>query len=203
MARRVWLLIAAVAALALVTGTGGFSAAQMDRGMTVNVAADGEAYVGLYDPGAAHPPTWATAYRDGSATSNGTVPLVAVRNQFAGTDLTVTVRSARPGRAPVGIDTRQATLGWGEQKVIMTDVNCTGQKKPVKLTVVATGEDRGLHAEISHTVWVPCQSPPTETPPAASGTPDDAGDPEETADSDGSDDPEKTADSNDPDDPAE
>jgi hypothetical protein len=51
MRRRVWLLVGALAATTLIGGTGSFSAASMDRGVSVNVADHEDAYVGLADPG--------------------------------------------------------------------------------------------------------------------------------------------------------
>jgi hypothetical protein len=157
MARRIWLLVAAVAALALATGTGGFSTAQMDRSMTVNVASPENAYVGLYDPGANAAPEWASDYTNGSVTADGDVPLLVVHNQFDDRSLEVTV-TLEDGAEVSDLGPYEFDLHSGDKRVIHADTTCEGEdtSASVDLRITANSMEESMHATITHTVEIPC-----------------------------------------------
>jgi hypothetical protein len=125
--------------------------------MTVNVASSGQAYVGMYDPGEPHPPTWADEYHNGSADANGEVPLLALRNQFNDADIDVIVSVDDMSASDVELNRNRIQLDTGDTKLITAEVHCTGHdEQPVEVDISATNTKQSLHAEIEYTVRVPC-----------------------------------------------
>jgi hypothetical protein len=174
MHRRIWLLVAVFAVLALTLGTSGFSAASIDRGIAVNVADDEDAYVGLADPGAHgnHPDWMPPEYSaETPVTENdSTARLFVVRNALGEGQLRVTARNADDdGVTLVDAETAWVEASTGPEAVSGT-VDCPeGVHGPVRLelTVVADAADSAFRAEIDYPVTVVCataEPTPTTTP---------------------------------------
>jgi hypothetical protein len=168
--RAVWLLLGAVSVLALVVGTGGFSTAAVDRGVSIAVADHDRALVSVWDPGgaSAEPPRY---QGEDPVTPEGTrVKLVVVENRFdAGPiDLRVTERAA----SPVSVDGSYEGLASGEVAPVVADVDCDGHhgRTEVPLTVHATAVNGEFESEIRYDASVVCPDPtPTPAPEGTSG----------------------------------
>jgi hypothetical protein len=164
MHRRVWLLVAAFAALSLALGTGGFSAAELDRGVSVSVSDPGNAIVSLYDPGAPNPPMWVPDQYHAEPTVTGsddTVPVVVVYNRFEGTDLTVDVEQ-QDGITLTGATETEVAVG--QHAPVTGSIDCVGGESNLGLNVTADGDS--MQASIEFDVTVDCRPEPTPTPTA-------------------------------------
>jgi hypothetical protein len=164
MNRRVWLLVAALAALSLAMGTGGFSAAELDRGVSVSVAEDEHAFVGLADPGAhGEGAYWMPPKHNGETpvTKNDqTTRLFVVRNAFTNEQIRVTAHGGGDSAATLlHAETEWVGAITGPEAVNGT-VECPGPPNngptQLDLTVVVDGSDGGLHAKIEYPVTVVC-----------------------------------------------
>lgn len=115
--RRLVLFLCAVTAMAsLVVGSGGFTSAATDRGVTVDVVGDGDAYMALdYSNDTAEATVGETAALD----------VVTVRNQFTEA-VDVTVNYTVSGADGVSTDdgSESAPLGVGEETDVSTAVTC-------------------------------------------------------------------------------
>jgi hypothetical protein len=164
----VWLLVAGLAALSLALGTGGFSAAEIDRGVSVSVADHENAYVGLADPGAhgTHPsPSWIHRGDNGLMSETplqqgeGWTRLVVVKNRFGGTSLDVHARGTDGGDVRLTWASN-TTLHPHDVGVVSGTVDCEGATGPQQLglTIVAEAVDGSLTAAIDYPVTVDCAS---------------------------------------------
>jgi hypothetical protein len=178
MNRRLTLLIALLAATTLIVGSGGFSAASADRGLSVAVAQNEDASLSLWDPGArttgGPPPAWARYNRlVGASTGEDPerVRLVAVRNAFPGATLTVDARLAHSVTGVTVTDVDRAILTPGEATALSATVQCPpAATRRLPLTVNATSES--IETSVRFDVVVTCPSPgsasgPTQGPPEA------------------------------------
>jgi hypothetical protein len=182
MHRRVWLLVAAFAALSLALGTGGFSAATMDRGVHVSVADHEHAFVGLADPGAhgTHPsPSWIHG-KDNRLMSEsplqqgeGLTRLVVVKNRFGRTSLDVHARGTDSGDVRLTWSSN-TTLHPHDVGVVKGTVDCEGETGPQKLDLTVTAEavDGSLTASIDYPVTVVCASEASTPTPTATPAPE-------------------------------
>lgn len=183
MHRRVLLVVIALAALGLVAGTGGFSAASMDRGVSVTVVDHDEAYVALYDPGSggtAGRPVWLQGSTESPHESPVTsdderTRLFIVANQFA--DHTIQVDGSVPGdSAPAVSAIDPVTLAPDEVGSVTAVVECPSVQQEVyytlDLTVTVDGEGDSVSAEIEYPVTVVCAAdqPPTPEPTDTDGS---------------------------------
>jgi hypothetical protein len=162
MRRNLLLLGAAVVVLALTVGTGGFSAAELERGLSVSVSDSDSALVSLYDPGDTNPPDWApeTATEEPTVTdADDRVPVVYVHNRFEEQTLRIDLE---PESSDVLTDTTPVTVGAGRTEAVPATVDCVGGDREVTLTVVAEGD--GMSARIDFPVTVDCRAPATTTP---------------------------------------
>jgi hypothetical protein len=165
MDRRVWLLVATFAALALAFGTGGFSAAELDRGVSVAVVDHEDAFVGLADPGSQGTrPDWPDEWspREEPVTvENQRVALFGVYNRFGDTTLRVTAR-VPDGTSPDVSAVSTTHVAPRRTGLVSGTVDCgqlSGRSHhEVDLTVVVDGTDGGFHGTIDYTVTVLCAS---------------------------------------------
>lgn len=166
MRRELLLTLTAVVVLSLAVGTSGFSAAQLERGVSVSVSDSDAALVALYDPGEQNPPSWVSgeAASEPDPSQDGETPVVYVRNQFENKMLTV---SLEPDSDTIR-DAESVRLDSGATAPIHADVDCVGDTENVPLTVVANGH--GVTTRIEFTVTVDCHAP-TETPTPSDSTP--------------------------------
>lgn len=123
------LLVVTVAVLSLAVGSGSFTAAQGDRGVSLNVVSDDEGLVG-YD----------SADHEGIE-SNETIDLVSISNRFNDnvTVEDVTVRTVA-GEAVIAPDETDETLSPGESTVLTGSVIACGDGAS---TIQATVEVEG------------------------------------------------------------
>lgn len=173
--RRVWLLVALVAAGTLVTGTTGFSAAEVDRGVTVTVADDhAGGFVPLADPGAhgTHPAPWWVEDRsrlrgDPVTAGDPRVGLFLVHNRFP-TAMDVTARFDG-GEVERVSDLEPTTLERGETGVVAGTVDCGTHRGPGAVFLNVTVSAESLSAHVGYRVTVVCagQSAPGEPAPAS------------------------------------
>ncbi len=179
MHRRTWLFLAValVAAGSLTLGTSGFSAAQVDRSVTVSVADDqASGFVPLADPGAGgtHPaPAWVddpSQLREEPVTAaDDRVPLFLVHNRFD-RPLTVDTRFVW-GELDDVSDLDSVSLEPGETSVVTGSVDCGGHDGPRMVELNVTASMGGMTAHITYRVSVVCAvQTPTPTPePESSG----------------------------------
>jgi hypothetical protein len=119
------LALAVVATATLAFGTGGFTSSAADRGVSVDVASDGNALVGYHTDSV-------------TATSGETVPLVTIRNRLS-SPVTVSGVSVEAGSFDVDV-VDKPTLGSGERGAITGEVTCTpGDEEAIAVTVTVTG----------------------------------------------------------------
>jgi hypothetical protein len=178
--RLLWAVIGAVVLSTLVLGTGGFTAASIDRPVAVTVSDHDRSLVTLWDPGAGgegQPPRRiASAGLNGEdpVTSDGqTTRVVAVQNRFSDRAITVdaTVAESPPG---VGVGPFDSVdLGPGDAGALNAPVDCGDRHGPVEVTLEVTASDEHFTGVISYEATVVCATPdptPTPTPDEASTT---------------------------------
>lgn len=133
MRRRIWLVLIALAALLGVVATGGFETAQVERGLTVAVVDDSEAYLGYDEP-------------DHTIEVNGTatVELVKVTNRFPD-DLTTVDTIVEEGDSHLSVDNVNDNVGPlmpGDTATITGEVTCSAQTTAtVTVSVAASGDE--------------------------------------------------------------
>ena len=160
--RLLWLTLGALSVSALVLGTGGFSAAVTDRGVSVAVADHDRALVSIWDPGGPSPEPPAHPGEDPVTPNDTRVKLLVVENRIDGTTLDLQV-SARAD-SPVSVDGSNDGLGSGNTAAVFADVDCNGHTGRVDapLTVEATATDGGFHSVIQFDASVVCSQPTAE-----------------------------------------
>ena len=126
------LLIASVAVLSLAFGSGAFTSVSAERGVSVSVVDDENAFVGY-------------ATSDRTVSDGDRVTLVTVTNRMPG-ELTVTNVDISAGSMSFS-NVNQPTMGVGETGAIAGDVSCSaGSSEPVHVTVTVSGT--GVWAKI-------------------------------------------------------
>lgn len=163
--RLIWLLVVALVVPALVVGTGGFSAATLDRGVTVSVADHDQAAVSLWDPGARDDHSTADVPRDWLredpvTDDDPTTTLVVVKNRLGHSiDVTASAVDAPAGVTVASVEA--VTLEPGDVGRVDATVDCGdrtgGVQAPIDLRVHADGE--GFAADIDYQVHVVCGAP--------------------------------------------
>ena len=154
----------AIAALLLVSTTGGFTSVGADRGLSVAVADDDEAYLGIETTD----PTLANGRHDG-------VVLATVTNRLPGplTDVDVRVTGATGGQPPKLLPqgnpdvTAPATLDVSEQGVVTADLACSaagGGAHTVTWDLHIEASAEGATVELTRPVTVTCTGDPADTP---------------------------------------
>lgn len=150
------LVVAALVCLGLVVGSGGFSTVSAERGFSVAVADDGNAYLGVQ--------THAPELRNG----NHDVALVTVTNRFptAIVDVDATIRSAKTPRPPRltghGLEPPSAPISVGESAAVTARVTCGANpggtsEFAVHLTAVTA---TGSTVELERGITVTCTGEP-------------------------------------------
>jgi hypothetical protein len=155
--RVLWLTLVAALVPALVLGSSGFSAAAVDRGVSVSVAAHDEAYVSVWDPGAggaAEPPRYAG---EDPLTPNETrAKVLVVRNRFdAPLSVTVTDRDGS-----VGVSGTNARIAPGAVEPVEATVECRGAVGRADVPLGIHAETDGVEGSIRFTAAVVCAGPP-------------------------------------------
>ncbi|WP_439027431.1 hypothetical protein [Haloarchaeobius sp. DT45] len=110
--RRVSLVLALAAAVALTSGTTGFSAVEADRSVQVSVVGDDEALVGYATPES-------LAVEDGDR-----VTLLEVENRLGAPLHHVAVEVATGGGVTVAVDSRPGAVGVGQVRRVTAEVTC-------------------------------------------------------------------------------
>jgi hypothetical protein len=179
--RRLALAVAVVCATALAAGTGSFSAATIERGVSVDVVEPSDGFVGIEDA----PATVEVAFGAGpnpgaesagaSAVGGGeTVRLLTLRNNL---DTTVEYRVAvaEDGHSPPtadrvwladGSSDDSAVVDPGDAVDVLADIDCANQPAET-WTVAVTAVADGFEGHVDHEVEVRCEGPPPE--PARKG----------------------------------
>lgn len=165
MSRRLWLLAALSVVAMLTIGSGGYSSASMDRGVSVGVAGHQDAAVSLWDPGAHGD----VPHEDPVTATDSRTTLFLVQNRFPDTaiDVTARVAEAPPGVRVTAIETASLPAGVPTREPIRGTVHCGGQHGPTRVLLDVTASGSGLRASISFPVTVVCA-----TPPPSSGGPE-------------------------------
>jgi len=134
------LTLAVLAAAGLVFGTAGFSAMQAERGVSIEVVSDGNAYLG-YEP------------LTGTVDVNGSTEVVEFHNRL-NADLDLSVEVEADGSP---LTNQTATLGEGDEETISVAPDCT-DGEDVHLRFVATGEWSGVVVSLERSHTVTCES---------------------------------------------
>jgi hypothetical protein len=160
--RLLWLALGALSVSALVVGTGGFSAAVTDRGVSVAVADHDRALVSIWDPGGPSPEPPMHPGEDPITPNDTRVKLLVVENRIDGATLDLQVRE-RAG-SPVSVAGSYDGLESEDTAVVDADVDCNGHTGRVDapLTVRATATDGGFHSVIRFDASVVCSQPPSK-----------------------------------------
>jgi hypothetical protein len=166
MRRRLLILAAFALAVVSATGTGGFSAAQMDRGVSVAVAPDSDAILGIktYDQTADDAGKLDPGRTKGETGPPTEVVLLEVTNRTGQDIESIDVDIDEPDepnerRPPKVMDAGASYVGddiWEVQ----ADVVC-GSEMSETWTVDLTIQADGVQAELSRSVDVACDSQPS------------------------------------------
>jgi len=154
------ILVAAFAALSLALGTGGFSAAQVDRGVSVSVVDDEHAFVGIHVQDSISVPY-------GSNDGNGSdgrerVQVMALENNFGEpltVDVTVYEQSSQPpqlGKGSDGHDSFTLDPNDGTHGVSFPVVCANANGGSETWTVSVTARTGGVTAVMDRAVRIEC-----------------------------------------------
>ncbi|MFC5969820.1 hypothetical protein ACFPYI_00605 [Halomarina salina] len=176
---RAYQVLLVLAAVCLVAGSGAFSSVSADRGVSVSVVDDSEAYLAVDIPeqvtvtgGEKVDGTGTTVENQGqSNATNATnanesglrrseVTLLTVRNNFdAGVDVSVDFQGDRRGTFPELSGAHWSfSLDPGDSEPVTVDATCPGdgmQSRTVVLEIVAVGS--GERVEMTREVAVACE----------------------------------------------
>jgi hypothetical protein len=156
-------LLLALAAVCLVTTTGAFSSTTADRSVSVSVADDEDAYLGIEidDPVVVERESTGGT---NNTTENGTnaadewsedMTLLTFTDDF-GTSLDVDVSVAESGEPSVDLATGTVSLASGETAAVEATVTCRGDNsRDVTLDVTATGD--GVVVDLTRAVEIRCE----------------------------------------------
>jgi hypothetical protein len=172
--RLVWVALIAAAVAGLVYGTGGFTAAEVQRGVSVSTAPHDEAFLTLYDPGAGsdgdRPTVFAGTLGEEPVGPGGDrVRVLLVANRFPGTaplSLDVDGRAVESPRGtsvsdvegPSGL--RRGDYGW-----VRATVDCGSHRGPTPIGFELTAVGDGLSVVVEYEATVVCIAPPDTKPP--------------------------------------
>lgn len=162
-----WALLAVVAVSALATGTGGFSAAALDRGVAVAVAPHEAAFVSVWDPGAGGRGPEPPAFAGEDPVGDGRTKVLVVKNRLPGR--TLDLRVSDRGDGPVTVRGRYDGLAPGGVAPVRAAVDCGDRHGPVSvpLRLEATAASGSFSASIPYRATVVCPAPPSDPAPAA------------------------------------
>jgi uncharacterized membrane protein len=150
--RRLAAVLAVVAVALLSTGSGAFTAAQLDRGMEVNVVEDEEAFLAVEE---LDPRLEADV---NSSTDHADVELVRLTNQFAEQDLTVEVDINEGSNGPDATSEPTAeSISSGETETVTAAVECPAGASSEDWTIDITAEGDGVEIQLTRTVEVSCE----------------------------------------------
>jgi hypothetical protein len=157
--RLVWAALVVAAVTTLVLGTGGFSVATLDRGVTMAVSDHDHALVSVWDPGGDSPEPPRYAGEDPVTSNDTTVRVLVIENRF--TDETLDVAVTERPESPVAVEGSHDGLGPGDVAPITAEVECNGHEGRVDalLTVEATAVGGGFEGEIDYDASVVCPGP--------------------------------------------
>lgn len=153
-------LLGLVVATSLVFGTGGFSAASLERGVEIGVAPDhGQAIISLWNPGDEPGSTQMDTANQVTADGDG-VPILVVKNRFSDS-VDVTVR-AHEGSV-VAIEGSHDNLAPESMVTISGEVDCQSVSgvTDVPLVVSVNSRDGSFAGVIDYSTTVHC-SPPSD-----------------------------------------
>jgi uncharacterized membrane protein len=149
--RRLAAVLTVVGVALLTTGSGAFTAAQLDRGVDVSVVEDEEAFLAVEE---LDPAPEADA---NSSTDHVDVELVQLTNQFTAQDLTVAVdideRSSGPDATS---EPTASSVSSGETETVTVDVECPAGSSNEDWSVDITAEGEGVEIQLTRTVEVSC-----------------------------------------------
>jgi hypothetical protein len=134
MFRRIAVVLFALAVLLTVSGTGAYSATSADRGLTVDVVDDDEAYVG-YEPG--------EIYAVNTTNHTTTETLVTVTNRFSSpVELTDVDVDAHPALM-IRVIEDSATIESGDSVDLPAGIECDEEiiSSDVEVSVSVDGDD--------------------------------------------------------------
>lgn len=158
MRRRLYLALAALTAVAVVTGTGGFSTAALDRGVSIQVAEDQEdGLVGVEAPDS-------VTVRYGAnrgPNSRGPVELLTVTNNFdraVTVEATVAGDTSSPPKLQGTARVDDDRLHDGEETAVLADITCANRPSE-DWTVTITVTSEGTSAVVSEEVTIVCERP--------------------------------------------
>lgn len=175
--RRLAAVLAVVAVALLSTGSGAFTAAQLDRGMEVNVVEDEEAFLGVEELD----PTLNYVDVDGGADSEGEEPsegaqvtldsthedveLLRLENRFGDIELTaIEARISGDGAGEpdvLGEPSAAEPLSSGDSGLVTVDVECPevpGETASETWEVTVDAEGSGVAVELTRSVTVTCEN---------------------------------------------
>lgn len=173
---RVRHVLLVLSATCLVVGSGAFTAASVERGVSVSVADDEDAYLGLDVPeevtvaggewvtgsGASTPAAAGERQSNGAGNSEQaglrrqTVALFEVTNRFsASVDVDVSIES-RPGVPNVESVSPAEDVDPGATASVTAVVTCPSGHPEKDLTLYITAEGHGVSVEMTRTVTVTC-----------------------------------------------
>jgi hypothetical protein len=157
--RVLWAALAVASVSALVFGTGGFSAATVDRGVSMVVSDHDRALVSIWDPGGPTPEPPSYAGEDPITPNDTRVKLLVIENRFR--DQALDVRVTERSGSPVAVDGGYDGLSPEQIAPISADVDCNGHHGRVDalLTVEATAVDGGFESTIVYDASVVCPAP--------------------------------------------
>ena len=153
MLRRIAAVLFALALLVTVSGTGAYSAASADRGLTVEVVDDDEAYVG-YEPEE-------RIYAVNTTNQTTTETLVTVTNRFpSSVELTDVDVDAHPALSVLIVD-EPGTLEPGESGEIRAGISCDEEVMSMGFSVSVSVDGEAVAAALdgdteTRTVSVSC-----------------------------------------------
>jgi hypothetical protein len=150
------------AASALILGSGGFSAAQVDRGVSVSAADHDEAVVSLWDPGAERPPDHAG---EDPVTGSETKVLVVQNRLDEPIHVTVTDREGSLVDVAGSVDEVDSRLGHDPVVPVEATVDCRGYhgEQSVPLLVEFRTTDGTVGGEIRYDATVECPPESAQT----------------------------------------
>lgn len=164
-ARHVALALSVVVVIAFTVGTGGFSSMTADRGVSIAVADDENAYLGIEtdEPDAVR--ANALANEDGRETT-----LLTLTNRFSSA-VTIDARVPDAGDGLAITDIETLTLSGGDSGTMAATVTCdTPVDREVTVEINASGT--GIEVKTDEQIAVDCAPAATTTPPA-NGTTED------------------------------
>jgi len=172
--RRLAVVLAALAVVGTTVPTGGVTSVSAERGVSVDVVPDEEAFLGVtkhnqtVDPG--------LNGDQGNSTFRSQVTLLTVTNRFP-SDLTVEVSVDDAGAPPPKVksleeDDRSFELPTGHADHVKANVVCGGGGGPTESDVFAVeivASSPGVTVELTRQVRIGCEAPPDNSNGSSNG----------------------------------